>query len=210
MHSVRTGKSAFTHIFGMGVWQYRAQHPESAKIFDEAMANLVGVYNSAVLASYSFSSIEKLVDVGGGDGSLIIAILQKGTQDEGGAFGFASRHRKSETEDRRGRREWTLRIVAGDAFDSVPSGADAYILSRVINAFDDKRAITILQNCHRAIQDKGKLLLFERVVPDRVEHSVAAQGPVMSDLNLLVIGGGRETYRDGASRTRRSRWLCSS
>lgn len=52
MHSVRTGEPAFEHVFGMGVFQYEAQHPEHAKIFDEAMANLTGVYNAAVLANY--------------------------------------------------------------------------------------------------------------------------------------------------------------
>jgi hypothetical protein len=64
--TVRMGETAFNHVFGIGIFQYEAQHPEHAKIFDEAMANLIGVYNSAVLASYSFSSIEKLVDVGAG------------------------------------------------------------------------------------------------------------------------------------------------
>jgi hypothetical protein len=192
MHSVRTGESAFTHTFGMGVWQYCAQNPERAKIFDEAMANLIGVYNSAVLASYSFSSIEKLVDVGGGDGSLLIAILQKEPKMKGVLFDLPHVTEKAKQKIADAGLSGRCEIVAGDAFDSVPSGADTYILSRVINSFDDKRAFTILQSCHRAIQGKGKLLLLERVVSDRVEHSVAAQGPVMSDLNLLVIGGGRE------------------
>ena len=86
MHSVRTGESAFTHTFGMGVWQYRAQHPERAKIFDEAMASLVKVYNAALLATYSFSTIKTLVDVGGGDGSLLVAILQANPKMKGGAL----------------------------------------------------------------------------------------------------------------------------
>ena len=77
MHSVRTGETAFEHVFGMGVFQYEAQHPEHANILDEAMAKLIGVYNSAVLASYPFPAIDKLVDVGGGDGSLIVAICRR-------------------------------------------------------------------------------------------------------------------------------------
>ena len=88
MHSVRTGESAFTHVFGTGVWQYRAQHPEYAKSFDEAMANLVGVYNAAVLATYPFSTIKTLVDVGGGDGSLLVAILQANPKMKGVLFDF--------------------------------------------------------------------------------------------------------------------------
>lgn len=69
MHTVRTGETAFEHVFGMGIFQYETQHPEHAKIFDEAMANLIGLYNSAVLANYSFSTINKLFDVGGGMGA---------------------------------------------------------------------------------------------------------------------------------------------
>jgi O-methyltransferase domain/Dimerisation domain len=192
MHSVRTGESAFTHVFGTGVWQYRAQHSEYAKVFDEAMANLVGVYNAAVLLNYPFSTIKMLVDVGGGDGSLLVAILRAHPKMNGILFDLPEVAVKAKQKISEAGLSGRCEIVAGDAFDSIPSGADAYILSRVINSFDDKRAIAILQSCHRAIQDKGKLLLLERVVPDRVEHSVAAQGPAMSDLNLMVIGGGRE------------------
>ena len=83
-------------------------------------------------------------------------------------------------------------VVAGDAFVSVPSGGDAYILSRVVNSFENERALVILQNCRRAITEKGRLLLVERVLPDRVENSIEAQGPVLSDLNMMVMSGGRE------------------
>lgn len=66
-------------------------------------------------------------------------------------------------------------VVTGDALVSVPSGGDAYILSRVINSFDNERAIVILQNCHRTVTQTSKILLVERVLPDRVEHSNSAQ-----------------------------------
>ena len=77
-------------------------------------------------------------------------------------------------------------VVAGDAFASVPSGGDAYILSRVINSFNNQRAVAVLKNCRRAMSDKSKLILVERVVPNRVEHSIAAQGPVISDLGPIL------------------------
>ena len=192
MHSVRTGESAFTHVFGTGVWQYRAQHPDYAKSFDEAMANLVGVYNAAVLAKYQFSTIKTLVDVGGGDGSLLVAILQANPKMKGMLFELPEVAEKAKQKISEAGLSGRCEIVAGDAFNSVPSGADGYVLSRLINSFDDKQAIAILQSCQRAITHKRKLLLLERVVPDRVEHSTAAQGPVMSDLNMMVLGGGRE------------------
>jgi len=192
MHTVGTGQAGFDHVFGMGIFQYEAQHPEHAKIFDEAMANLIGVYNSAVLASYSFSSIEKLVDVGGGDGSLIVAILQTKPKMKGMLFDLPHVAEKAKQRITEAGLSGRCDIVAGNALVSVPSGGDAYILSRVINSFDNERALAVLQNCRRAITEKSKLLLVERVLPDRVEHSMAAQGPVMSDLNMMVISGGRE------------------
>jgi ubiquinone/menaquinone biosynthesis C-methylase UbiE len=145
-----------------------------------------------VLANYPFSTIKKLVDVGGGNGSLLVAILQANPEMKGILFDLPEVAVKAKQKISEAGLNGRCEIVVGDAFDSVPTGADGYVLSRVINSFDDKRAIAILQSCHRAIQDKGKLLLLERLVPDRVEHSVAAQGPVISDLNLMVIGGGRE------------------
>src|SRR5437667_4677508 len=71
LHSVKTGEIAFDHLFGLDVWQYRAQHPEDGRIFDEAMASFSSVVNAAIVASYDFSALGKIIDVGGGDGSLI-------------------------------------------------------------------------------------------------------------------------------------------
>jgi hypothetical protein len=192
MHTVRTGETAFDHVFGMGVFQYETQHPDHAKIFDEAMANLIGLYNSAVLANYSFSTINRLFDVGGGDGSFMIALLRANPEIKGVLFDLPHVAQKAKKRLSDAGLADRCEVVAGDAFVSVPGGGDAYVLSRVMNGFNDDRAIAILANCRRAITDNGKLLLIERVLPDRVEHSVAAQGPVLSDLNMMVISGGRE------------------
>jgi precorrin-6B methylase 2 len=192
MHTVRTGQMAFDHVFGMGVWKYQAQHPEHAKIVDEAMANLVGVYDTAVLTSYPFLTIDRLVDVGGGDGSLIIALLRANPDMKGVLFDLphvAERAKKRFTDaGLAGRCE----VVAGDAFVSVPNGGDAYVLSRVMNGFDHDRALAILNNCRRAMTEKSKLLLIQRVLPVRVKHSNAIQALVLSDFNMMVMNGGRE------------------
>ena len=192
MHSVRTGEIAFDHVFGMGVWQHRAQHPEKAKRFDEAMANLIGVYNGAVLASYPFSTIEKAVDVGGGDGSLLITLLQANPTMKGVLFDLPHVTERAKQRIADAGLTGCCEVMAGDALTSVPSGGDAYILSRVIHDWDDDHAVTILKNCHRAMTEQGKLLLIERVLPVRVESSSAMQALVLSDLNMMVMNGGRE------------------
>lgn len=194
LHSVRTGEPAFNHVFGMGVWQYRAQHPETenAKIFDEAMANLIGFYNAAVLARYPFSTFEKVIDVGGGDGSLLIALLQAHPTMKGVLFDLP--HVAPKAKKRLAEADLASRceVMAGNAFTSVPGGGDAYILSRVLNSWDDERAIAILRSCHRAMESHAKLLLVERVLPARVQQATAVQPLVMSDLTMLVMTGGRE------------------
>jgi hypothetical protein len=204
MHSVRTGEPAFEHVFGMGVFQYEAQHPEHAKIFDEAMANLTGVYNAAVLANYPFSTIDKLIDVGGGDGRLIVTILQANPQMKGVLFDLPHVAEKAKQRIADAGLVGRCEVVTGDALVSVPSGGDAYILSRVVNSFDNERAIVILQNCHRTITHKGKVLLVERVLPDRVEHSNEAfqRGPRLSHVRPQYAGDDERWTRtrcEGAS-----------
>ncbi len=192
LHTMRTGEIAFNHVFGMGYWEYVAQHFEDAKIFDDAMANLIRLNHAAVLSSYSFSTIDKIVDVGGGDGSLIVALLQANPKMNGVLFDLPHVTEKAKKRladaDLAGRCE----IVGGDVFASVPAGGDVYILSQVMNGFDDDRALAILKNCHGAMPHNAKLLLVQRVLPDRMEPSIAVQALVLSDFNMMMMNGGRE------------------
>jgi hypothetical protein len=192
MHSVQTGEIAFDQVFGMGVWQHRAQHPAHAQLFDAAMANFIGVVNAAVLASYPFATIEKIVDVGGGDGSLLVALLQAHPRMQGVLFDLPHVAEKATQRITAAGLAGRCEIIAGDGFASVPSGGDAYVLSRVIHDWDDEHSVAILKNCHRAMTDQSRLLLIERVLPSRVEPSSAAQALVLSDLNMMVMNGGRE------------------
>ncbi len=75
---MRTGETAFKHLFGMDVWQYRALHPEQSKLFDEAMTNLINVINQGILDSFDFSSVHQIVDVGGGNGGLADLSISQG------------------------------------------------------------------------------------------------------------------------------------
>jgi len=188
LHSVQSGESAFDHIFGMGPWQYRAQNPQSAKVFDEAMTSLTGVFNAAVLSSYSFSRFNMIVDVGGGNGSLLSAVLEANPGVRGVLFDLprviekaAQRIATSGLRDR-------CQAISGDAFASVPAGGDAYILSRVIHDWDDERAIAILRNCRRAMVEDGKLLLIEGIVEARNRPDISK----FVDRTMLVLSGGRE------------------
>ena len=188
LHSVKTGEIAFDHVFGMRVWEFFAQHPENAKTFDDAMTGMTLAGNDAVLASYDFSPIGKIVDVGGGHGSLIASILKINPQMKGILFDappvIEGARRRIEAEGIADRCE----VIAGDFFESVPSGGDAYILKWIIHDWGDERAIAILRNCHRVMTEYGKLLLVEAVVPRSSEPHFSK----FVDLNILVKTGGRE------------------
>jgi ubiquinone/menaquinone biosynthesis C-methylase UbiE len=192
LHTVKTGEIAFDRAFGMPVWKFFEQNPENAKTFNDAMTGFTLAVNDAVLSSYDFSSIKKIVDVGGGHGSLIASILKANPKMRGVLFDAppvieGARHRiRDEGIAER------CEAVAGDFFESVPSGGDAYIVKWIIHDWNDERSVSILKNCHRAMAENGRLLLVEAVVP----HGSQPHFSKYMDLNMLVMTGGRERTED--------------
>jgi hypothetical protein len=184
--------SAFRHAFGIDRYDYVAGHPEHAKIFNEAMGNLTEFYNTTVRDCSPFSGIEKVVDVGGGDGSLVIALLQANPGMNGIVFDVPQVAERAKQRIRAAALENRCEVITGDHFVSVPSGGDIYILSRCVNSFDNNRAIRLLKNCRAAMSEKAKLLVIERLLGSRTEGSVVAQSPFMSDLHMMVLHAGRE------------------
>jgi hypothetical protein len=188
LHSMRTGEIAFNRLFGMSVWEYRAQHPDDARIFDEAMASFTAAGNEAILRGYDFSPFSKIVDVGGGDGSLIAGILKANPATQGVVFDLPHAIMRAQQRLEAAGLMNRCQAVAGDFFESVPAGGDAYVLKWIIHDWDDERAVTILKNCRRAMPQVAKLLLIEAVIP-------AGNAPSFHkfmDLNMLVMTGGRE------------------
>ena len=192
LHSVKTGEIAFDNHFGMPVWEYYAQHSDNAKTFNDAMTGISLGTIEAVLASYDFSGIKKLADIGGGHGALLTSILKANPGMQGILFdapvvvpGASVRIEAEGLSDR-------CEVVAGDFFASVPSGADAHIMKWIIHDWDEERSLTILKNCHQAMPANGKLILIEAVVPSSNEPHFSK----FIDLNMLVMTGGRERTED--------------
>jgi hypothetical protein len=190
--SVRTGEPAFDSTFGMPAFAYLARNPGAASVFDEAMTGWSKHNAQAVVAGYDFARIGTLMDVGGGHGYLLSRIVSAHPSMRGILFetpevaaGAGSLLGREGVADR-------CRVLTGDFFESVPSGADACILKSVIHDWDDARATTILANCRRAVGPEGRVLLAEMVVPP-------GNGPHVSkllDLEMLVMAGGRERTED--------------
>jgi hypothetical protein len=173
----------------MNLFDYLAQNPESAKIFDESMTNLSAIESAAIAASYDFSSIQTLVDIAGGEGLLIASILKSNPTLKGVLFDQpyvierAKRFLEAEGVLER------CQLAAGNFFESVPEGGDAYILKHIMHDWDDERAIAILKQCHKVMPDNGKVLVAEQVIPPGNEPFMGK----LLDLHMLVMtSGGRE------------------
>ena len=188
MHSVKTGEIAFDNFFGVDVWKYFQQNPEDAAVFNNSMSNMTAAVNDALTSLYDFSQFGKIVDVGGGHGGLITAILQKNPEVKGVLFdapqvieGAQSKIAAAGLTDR-------VETVAGDFFKSVPEGGDAYIMKWIIHDWDDEKSNAILRNCRKQMKANGKLILVDCVVPETDEPHFSK----FIDLNMLVMTGGKE------------------
>jgi trans-aconitate methyltransferase len=192
LHTLRTGETAFNHVFGMGSFKHGALNPERAAMFDTYMAELTRRWVGAILTTHDFSQTRRIVDIGGGNGVLLSAILAAFPQAEGivfdtaaGITGAAQRLEKAGVLQR-------CRIVAGDFFDAVPQDADTYILKSVLHDWSNDESIAIVKNCHRAMGPDSTLAVIERALPEWILPDDAHREIVMMDIHMMVATGGRE------------------
>ncbi len=164
-YSVRTGEPAFDHVFGAQLFDWFAAHPGEAKVFNDAMTSPSGQSAIAVAARYSFTDVRTLVDVGGGHGFLLGTLLRSNPHLRGVLFdlpevtsGAPALLAQMGVADR-------VEIRSGSFFESVPDGADAYILKHIIHDWDDERCHTILSFCRQAMPPGGRVLVVEHVIP---------------------------------------------
>ncbi len=192
-YCVRTGQPAFRkHSPDGDPFTQMAMDPESAALFDKAMATFAPQTSAAVAAAYDFSRFKRLVDVGGGNGSLLIGILAANPDLRGTVFDqphVVERARAKIAESGMADR---CDAVGGSFFASVVSGADAYLLKHVIHDWNDEQATAILRNVRAAMPLHALLLIVEGLYPARIEVSLASRGAAANDLNMLVSTGGRQ------------------
>jgi hypothetical protein len=169
---------------------------ETAKNFDAAMATFAPGTSAAMAAAYDFSQFGCLMDVGGGNGAILIGLLGANPRLRGIVFdrpGAAERARVKIAEAGLAER---CEAMAGDFFTSVPGGADAYLLKHVIHDWDDEQATAILRNVRSAMKSSGRLLIAEGVYPAHVEATLECRAAASNDVNMLVSTGGRQRSED--------------
>jgi len=191
-YCVRTGDPVFRKRGLDDPFSDPARTPDDIANFDAAMADFTALVAMAVAATYDFAPLRTVVDVGGGNGTLLIGILNAHPHLHGIVFDQPPAAERAKKQiDERGLAE-RCDAVGGDFFTDVPQGADAYMLKHVIHDWNDERAVAILRNCHRAMSANGKLLIVEGVYPRRIDQSLAGRAAAANDVNMLVNTGGRQ------------------
>ena len=185
LHSVRTGKPAFDKVFGSPRFDWLSAHPEQAALFQRAMVALGQGGNEAVADAYDFGRYTRVIDVGGGHGQLLSAILARNPHLSGVLFDLPS----GVAAARQGAGGALPRtdFVAGDFFESVPAG-DVYVIKKVIHDWNDERAGLILRRCREAMSPHGKVLVAETLVPPGDEPAQIKS----IDVVMLAVTGGLE------------------
>jgi len=185
-HSVQTGLPAFDKVFGKSRFDWLADHPDEATLFQHAMIALSQGANEAVAAAYDFRPFARVVDVGGGHGQLLLEILTLHPHLSGVLFDLPAGVQVA----RSGAAKFPpqTEFVPGNFFDSVPAGADVYILKRVIHDWNHGQAVRILRNCRNAMTPHGRVLVAEMIIPPGNEPGTIK----LIDANMLVVTGGVE------------------
>jgi hypothetical protein len=179
--TVRTGRSYFERHHDGTMFDYLASHPDEAATFNGGMTGLTRIDVPAILAAYDFSRFTRIVDVAGGHGALLRAILDKCPGARGVLYDIPSVIAGARATDR-------CELVEGDMFRSVPAGGDLYMMKKILHDWDDDRAVQILDHCRRGLAPGGCVLVMDCVLepPNRPDPGK------WLDLNMLALLPGRE------------------
>jgi hypothetical protein len=195
INTVQSGAPSFDRVFHMSTFEFFTKNREDGSLFDQAMTSLSAAETAAVIAAYDFGRFERLIDIGGGHGSLLLSALKQNPELKGVLYdlppvaqGATEIIRKENLSDR-------CEVIAGDFFKSAPAGGDAYVVKHIIHDWDDDLSISILKNCCDAMEQQATLLIIEMVIPPGNEPFFGK----WLDLEMLLIGGRERTeaeYRE--------------
>jgi len=188
LHSVKTGKPAWSKVHGKDVFPYFEENREASRIFDNAMTSFSQMAIEAVVNAYDFQGIKTLVDIAGGHGRLLTGVLDANPEMNGVLFDQPHVIADARNTVAASNAAERVELVGGDFFASVPSGGDAYMMKHIIHDWDDERAIKILSNVKKAMNADGRVLLVEAVIETGNKQDF---GKLM-DIEMLVSPGGKE------------------
>ena len=188
--SVRTGRPAVEDIFGAPLFTYLQSSPEKGALFHAGLGNRGQIEAPAILEAFEFADCRRIVDLGGGNGAFLSALLAR----HPGALGVLLERAPAIAAARAGKGGPLPRceLIEGDYFQSVPPGGDVYVLKRVLFDHNDDEVLRILGNCRTAMAEGGRLLIIEGLVAPTNQPSLAH----LMDLTFLVATTGRMRTRE--------------
>lgn len=186
-YSLRTGQAAFEHVHGRSLWQYLSEHPEAGARFNRSMQDLSRLEAVWLLDAYDWNRFATLVDVGGGNGAMIVALLEAFPALRGVLFDLPRVIAQAVALVERAGVAQRCRLEAGDFFARVPAGRDAYVLKRIVYSYDDADAVRILRRVRAAMRQDSRALLLE---PVRRRGNGFDYGKLL-DMQMLILGSGR-------------------
>ncbi|HZS46469.1 MAG TPA: methyltransferase [Blastocatellia bacterium] len=188
LHTLKTGEPGIVNATGMRLFPFLEQNSEAFSIFSQCMTGYAAPTHAATVSAYDFSGIELLVDVGGGYGTHLAAILNANPNLRGVLFDQPSAADGAKSVLAEQGLSQRCEFVAGDFFQAVPAGGDAYLMSHILHDWDDQQSATILRNCRQAMKPNGRVLVVETVIPAGNEFSPGK----LFDLEMMVLVGGLE------------------
>lgn len=195
LHSVKTGHSARSLITGNSGFGHLERDPQAAETFNQAMVDLTRLAARDIARAYDFAG-KRVMDIGGGYGELLAQILATYPAARGVLFDMPHAIARARGHlEGRGLAD-RCEFIAGDFFASVPGGSDLYVLKTVIHDWPDEQARAILRNCHAAMSPDARILVIERLMPERLIPSAENRALARVDLHMLVALGARERTLD--------------
>jgi hypothetical protein len=192
LHSLQTGEPVFERRHGKGRWEALAEDPAAAAQFNAAMVEITERVAGQFVDAYDFDGVGTVVDVAGGSGALLAGVLKRHVQLAGILFDLPAGLGHAPEAIRSAGLTGRVALVEGSFFDAVPGGGDLYMLKSIIHDWDDERAVQILRACRAAMGPAARLVVIERLVPEKIDDPDTALPTVMSDLHMMVELGGRE------------------
>ena len=196
LHSVRTGRPSFDDVHGRTFYEYLDDDRGANAVFHQAMSGYSAQESAAIVEAYDFSRAATVVDVGGGHGALLTAILRAHEELTGIVCDLPSVVPGTERHLAEAGLSSRAVAIAVDFFRALPGGGGVYVLKSVLHNWDDDACVAILKACRRAMSRQARLIVAERVVPPGNVPSEAK----LFDVNMMVVTGGRErTEREYAA-----------
>jgi O-methyltransferase domain/Dimerisation domain len=196
MYSVETGRTAMEKVWGLPLFEYLTKNPEQASLFNKMITGLHSGEPAAIAEAYDFSTCKTILDIGGGTGSVLAAILGHHPGLRGVLFD--SPHVVAEAPSLLKAKSVLDRVAvqSGDFFAAVPAGGDCYVLSHILHDWNDEQCLTILRNCRKAMETDGRLLIVEMVLPP---GDAPHPGKILDMVMLVVVGGVERTEAEYAT-----------